>query len=157
MKRNLLIERGNLLLQLLYRLLLLSQEAAPSAQRQQQTASSEKPPGMLLAGSDEALAAATIIVPFTGLQGSQLQSVKESFPLQDVLPEQLILMVLQSLFFMLDKPTDNRALKKEEQRSSYLVVPLEGGLGSRAEPYSLDPKGAIIRTTSKPPDFSKGF
>ena len=120
-KRNLLIERGNLLLQLLYRLLLLSQEAAPSAQQ----------PVMLMAGNCDALDAATNGVPFTGLHGSQLQAAKENFPLQEVLPEQLILMVLQSLFFVLDKPADKRASKEEEQWCSYLVVPLEGGFERR--------------------------
>ena len=126
------MERGNLLLQLLYRLLLLSQEAAPSAEQQQQTAVLVKPPAMLMTGSDDALEAVASGVPFSGLQGSQLQAVKESFPsLQDVLPEQLILMVLQSLFFVLDKPANKRVLKIEKQRRSYLVVPLEGGFCSQ--------------------------
>ena len=74
---------------------------------------------MLMAGNLDALLAVTNDVPFTGLQGSQLQSVKENFPLQDVLPEQLILMVLQSLFLMLDKPADKRVLGK---RSSNAVT-----------------------------------
>ena len=86
---------------------------------------------MLMAGNSDALDAATTSIPFSGLQGSQLQSVKESFPLQEVLPEQLILMVLQSLFLMLDE----RFSKKEQHRSSYLVVPLDGGLNrSRSFP-----------------------
>ena len=82
---------------------------------------------MLMAGSAGALAAATTSVPFTGLQGSQLQALKENTPLQEVLPEQLILMVLQSLFLVLDEPANKRKLRREQQlRSSYLVLPLEG-------------------------------
>ena len=120
------MERGNLLLQLLYHLLLLSQEAAPSGEQQQQQQTALKPPDMLMAGNAGALGRATTSVLFSGLPGSQLQAVKENVPLQEVLPEQLILMVLQSLFLMLDKPADKRTLKTEQQRCGYLVVPLEG-------------------------------
>ena len=121
------MERGHLLLQLVYHLLPLSQEAAPSAEQQQQQQTAIKPPGMLMTGKAGALEAATTSVLFSGLQGSQLQAVKENFPSpQEVLPEQLILMVLQSLFLMLDKPADKRTLKNEQQRCGYLVVPLEG-------------------------------
>ena len=146
------MERGNLLLQLLYHLLLLSQEAAPSVQQQQQeqqqqqqeqeqpqqqTALRLEPPVMLMAGSPAALDAATIGVPFGGLQDSQLQAAKESFPLHDVLPEQLILMVLQSLFLVLGKPADKRVLEEDELQLSYLVVPLEGDFSRGRNTYEF--------------------